>query len=88
MVPLEALVRRGVPVLFLYGTEDDFYAEFRQAATRELSRILALGGDRVEVITVPGRLHNFVSVDGQDAALDIVTDWVNRQKASGAGADP
>lgn len=88
MMSLEALVRRGVPVLFLYGTEDDFYAEFCQAATGELGRIFAIGRDRVEVVTVPGWLASFVTVEGQDAAMDVVTDWVCRlHGGSGGGED-
>jgi pimeloyl-ACP methyl ester carboxylesterase len=80
LAPLEALVRRGVPILFLYGTDDDFYGEFCRAATGELGRTLARGGDRVEVATVPGRVHNFVSVEGQDAALDLVFEWIGRRQ--------
>jgi hypothetical protein len=79
---LGPMIDRGVPLLFLYGDADGAYAGFLEASTSgELADLLRRGGDRVEVAVVPGRLHGWVSMPAQIAAIEKIVDWVSRVDA-------
>lgn len=75
---LEPLVERRVPLLFLYGETDGAYAGFLEAVKGELGDLLRKAGNAVEVAVVPNRLHGFVSVSGQPATIDVISDWISR----------
>ena len=73
---LEVLVSRGVPMLFIYGEDDPFYRQFREAAAGPLAPILRRAGSRVAVATVPGEVRPYESVAGQDRLVAEVEAWL------------
>ncbi len=79
---LKSVTDRGVPVLIVYGTADEFYEEFRRASASELGRVLRRGRELVEVTTIRGPVHGFMTVESQDAVLELVTDWIGSRRGS------
>jgi pimeloyl-ACP methyl ester carboxylesterase len=77
--PLVCLVQRRVPVMFVYGTEDEDYADFHQAKGGRLGELLGRGGPLIEVRTLPGRVHGLASVAVQDEILRVVVAWLDGQ---------
>jgi pimeloyl-ACP methyl ester carboxylesterase len=76
---LEHIVRRRVPTLFLYGTADPEYQGLQAAMSGPLGELLERAGSRMEISTLPGRLHNVGRVSLQDAAIDAIERWVCRR---------
>jgi pimeloyl-ACP methyl ester carboxylesterase len=72
---LDTAVRRGVPVLFVYGTEDPYRADFATARGSLLGPVLDRAGDLVTVTIVPGRVHGLTSVETQQAMTAAVEAW-------------
>jgi pimeloyl-ACP methyl ester carboxylesterase len=73
--PLSNTVSRRVPVLLLYGTQDDLYGEFLQA--RKVSLRSILGPDStIEVQTLPGTLHGFTRIEAQSQVMEVATEWL------------
>jgi hypothetical protein len=64
-----------VRLLFLYGTEDDHYEDFRTAASNALSRIFAAESASVTVATREGQLKGFTSLETQDWVIKVITEW-------------
>lgn len=71
------LLKRRVPVLLLYGTEEEFYAEFEQVRLEHFSGLRTAVPD-VEVRTIDGVLHGFTTLRVQEAALDHIETWIRR----------
>ena len=72
---LDAVVTRGIPVLFVYGAEDDFYEDFQAAARGRLGAILRRAEDRARVEVVDGSLHSSPSLRTQEASIDAIVGW-------------
>jgi len=79
--PLRALAAREIPVVLLYGDEDGDFKHL-QTADPELTAGGVMG---VEVQLLPGRIHPFDSLDGQEALLDAVVDRLATWQAGGRG---
>jgi len=73
---LAALVDRQIPVLLVYGDDDNYFRDFELARAGELAEIVARAGRRLEVAVVPGKIHGLTSVDTQEATLAAVERWV------------
>jgi pimeloyl-ACP methyl ester carboxylesterase len=73
---LESLVERRARLLLLYGEEDGFYREFLHQKQGSLAGMLRRGGSRLEVRTLPGRVHGFTRVSVQDEVLAAATAWL------------
>jgi pimeloyl-ACP methyl ester carboxylesterase len=72
---LAALVRRGVPVLFIYGSGDPFRKPVDRDGSRRVDGILAAAGPLFEVRTVEGdRAYRFVG--GQEEIVEMVPQWL------------
>lgn len=82
---LERLVERRVPMLFVYGSDEDYYREFLAASDDELAGIRARAGSLIRVVTIPGRVHGLASISVQDAVVELILDWAKRR---GDSADP
>lgn len=78
LAALRTLLTRRVPMFLVYGETDGAYAEFLEAKKGELGGLLEQAGDTVEIAVVLGRLHGFTSVPGQEAMIDLTTDWIAR----------
>jgi pimeloyl-ACP methyl ester carboxylesterase len=76
--PLRALLTDGIPVRFLYGEEDFFWTEFREAREGRLGRALERFPHLVDIETVPGVVRGFLSVRVQDIVINSSVDWVGR----------
>jgi alpha-beta hydrolase superfamily lysophospholipase len=73
---LTAVTTRGIPVLVVYGDEDNYGRDFDAAQSGTLGGVVAAAGPLVERVTVPGRIHGLTSVATQEATLDEVERWV------------
>lgn len=79
VAPLAGLVRRSIPTLFVYGSDDALWREFQQArAASELGDVLDAASGTVDVMTLAGEVHGFKSVAVQDAVIDGVGRWLDR----------
>ena len=75
---LSSVVKRGVPALVLYGAGDDEYQDFIDAQRGSVGRIVASGGRQLQIVVVPGKVHGFTRLEGQERAIRVTTDWVAR----------
>jgi pimeloyl-ACP methyl ester carboxylesterase len=82
--PLTTVTERGIPVLLLYGTDDEEYRDFRSALDAGLGTILE-GMPTVEVATLDGQVHGFTRVASQEPTMDAVIDWITRTTRVEAG---
>jgi alpha/beta superfamily hydrolase len=77
--PLDVMVDRGVPVLIAYGVDDPLLREFDRAREGKLGSILERAGESVQVARdLPGVIHGFPAVDGQEAFVSLAHDWIDR----------
>ena len=74
---VQSVLRRGVAVLFLYGSEDDFYAEFAQVSAGPLRRIADTAGDLLTIRVVAARLGGMHEVSTQGLAVDTLVSWLD-----------
>lgn len=75
--PLDVMVDRQVPVLFVYGTEDPLLNEFRRAMGGRLGKIIDRSDGGVQLVDdIPGLVHGFPSVPVQDAFFDLALEWI------------
>ena len=69
------LADRGIPVLFVYGDEENDYDEFTEARQGRLGEILDSHTDRIRIEVVPGSVHGMDRTDTQDRVHEVVTAW-------------
>jgi pimeloyl-ACP methyl ester carboxylesterase len=79
---MDRLVDRRVPMLLVYGEDEEYYDEFRAASTDGLKRIMERGGSLVSVRTVPGKVHGLARLDVQIAVTDLLLEWAEERRAS------
>jgi alpha/beta superfamily hydrolase len=84
--PLRALLARRIPALMLYGTEDFEYGNFKRALSGTLGKVLSVEDSGIEVCTTPGDLHGLAELEVQEKTIEIVTDWLSRQRALERGS--
>jgi pimeloyl-ACP methyl ester carboxylesterase len=82
--PLVSLGEKGVPVTFVYGTQDDAFKDFRAARAGRLGELLQQFSDSTRVVTLPGRVHGFTEIEAQGATADMTIDCVRRLAADAA----
>jgi pimeloyl-ACP methyl ester carboxylesterase len=75
--PLADLVERRIPVLLIYGTDDDEYADFQKARLGSLGQLLDRAESLIDVVTLPGRVHGIGRVALQEALVDLIGNWVS-----------
>jgi pimeloyl-ACP methyl ester carboxylesterase len=73
-----ALMQRRVPLLMLYGTEENFYRYYRQVCEGPLHDLIAHKHDAYEVQLVEGVIHGFTTLEVQDAVLERTVAWIGR----------
>lgn len=77
---LEAMHRRGIPVLFIYGSSDPFRKPVDGEGSRRITEILAAADSPFEVRTVQGeRAYRFVA--GQEEIVDTILRWLAGPRA-------
>ena len=75
LAALAELGRRSIPTLFVYGTEDALWHEFLDARSGPLASTLA-DAPSIEIATLEGSVHGFKTIEIQDAAIDLIADWL------------
>ena len=86
---LRQAVLRRIPLLLMYGTKwsaEDHAAEFRQAATGEIGRVLAQAGERAQVTMLDGPVHELTTVAVQEDITAHVLEWVESLTRMGVPA--
>jgi pimeloyl-ACP methyl ester carboxylesterase len=83
--PLEGILDRDVPVLFLYGDQDDSLEDFERARAGSLGEILTRAGQLAEVAVLPGKVHAFSTVRVQEAAMERIIAWLAEQRVNARG---
>ncbi len=73
---LDDVLSHGIPVLVVYGEEDNYGKDFTTARRGTLGAVVDRGQASLRLCTVPGRIHGQTSVATQQATLDAVEDWV------------
>ncbi len=69
---------RGASILLVFGEDDSQVAEFERLRSGELAPWFADAGDRVEVVTAPGDLHGFASLESQARTIAAIRTWMAR----------
>jgi pimeloyl-ACP methyl ester carboxylesterase len=69
---------RGADILFVLGEDDWQMAGFERMRTGDLAAWFADAGERVQVVTSPGDLHGFASLESQQRTIDAVCSWMAR----------
>lgn len=76
--PVEATLRRGVTIDFVFGAEDEErIARFDDARDGQLGEIIARSGSLVEVMTLAGCLANVPDIEAQDAVVEDLAAWAS-----------
>lgn len=75
----ERLVRRRVPVLFLYGSQDKAYHAFARAREGPLGRLIEGAGALADVQTIAGEVDGFAYAELQDRVVDTAIAWLDRR---------
>ena len=71
----EILVR-GIPILLIFGEEDDQYAEYVTGLNGPFGEMIAAAGEQVTLRLAKGRLHGETSTNAQDSILSEATTWL------------
>ncbi|HWM21868.1 MAG TPA: alpha/beta fold hydrolase [Ilumatobacteraceae bacterium] len=74
---LDDVTARGIPVLVVYGDDDNYFRDFELARAGTLGDVVTRAGTRLELRVVPGKIHGLTSIETQEATLDAVEDWVH-----------
>jgi len=86
MEPLDALVKRRVPMLFIYGSTENYYHDFNWARSGRLGMILKRAGSLIEVKELPDRVHSLPRVAIQDAVIESISSWLAQRPVVGASS--
>ena len=85
---LSFAVGRQIPLLFVFGSTDDYFEDFLLAARGELGRIIHAAGSRLTVRTMPGRIHGFMPLPAQDALIGLIREWLTGGEAPLRTSEP
>ncbi|MGH2806115.1 MAG: alpha/beta fold hydrolase [Actinomycetota bacterium] len=69
--PLRDLVKRALPVSFIYGTEDWHYRDFVTAREGGLGKVLEKGS-AVDLVVLEGEVHGLATVKVQEEVMSLV----------------
>ncbi len=77
--PLEQLVKGRVPVVFLYGTQDGYYQDFRQALQGRIGDLFRHHPDLLHLSDeIEGQVHGYRELSVQEPFLEVAEDWIGR----------
>jgi hypothetical protein len=79
---LENLAARNVPVLLSFGEQDPLLREFDRARDGRLGRIVDASRSIEIERSLPGIIHGFPTIPGQEAFLTSSIEWIERVTAS------
>ena len=84
---MEDLVATGIPILLVYGTNDDSLPDFEEARRGKLGTVIDRGGSSVTVQILPGAVHGFNDAAAQSRVIDTVDSWLQDTIRNAQGAD-
>ncbi len=84
--PLRELVAARVPVLIVYGEQDDVYEDFTRGRDKGLLAVLEDAGELVSLRVLDGKVHGFSERVMQDRVVSELDDWLGRIALIGARA--
>lgn len=77
--PLENMAQRRVPTLIVYGVDDPLLREFDRASAGRLGTIIGESDGSIQVSReLPGVIHGFPTIPGQEAFLEASIDWIGQ----------
>jgi alpha/beta superfamily hydrolase len=74
---LEAVLDARIPVLFLYGSTDDFYPDFDVVRAGPMARMVERSGDLVSVQIVDARFGGMQRLSTQDIFVNSLVSWID-----------
>jgi pimeloyl-ACP methyl ester carboxylesterase len=74
--PLSHLTLRKTPLLFIFGSDDDYLGEFNRAFPSQAGVGLR-DAEQVAVVELPGEVHGFKALAAQDAVINCVASWID-----------
>lgn len=77
------VVRAGTPLLLAFGAHDEGFESFQAAMDGDLGSLLQPAGDRVTLALTEERIHGYLTLSGQEAAIEIVVAWLERLGSQG-----
>jgi pimeloyl-ACP methyl ester carboxylesterase len=69
LAPLDGILKRKIPVTFIFGTEDNDYADFLEGRNGRLGEVLDAAGDLVTVHTIDPTIQAFSTVHAQNEVV-------------------
>jgi pimeloyl-ACP methyl ester carboxylesterase len=77
---LEAVLRRGIPVLILCGTADPGFKDFERALSGRLGEILRRAESLVDIEVLQGRVASFADASLHNSVIDLTAAWLVRRR--------
>jgi dienelactone hydrolase len=71
----ETMRVRGIPALFVYGTEDRYYHDFQRVRHTRLDTLFSADSS-LEIQVFPGELHGLTEVKAQELFMRTALDWI------------
>jgi pimeloyl-ACP methyl ester carboxylesterase len=75
------LLKRGVPIVQMFGQDDSSNEEYGLAASGPLADALDAAPGLVQVRTIPGKIHGFLNPPVQDAVVEEILAWAREHEA-------
>jgi alpha/beta superfamily hydrolase len=76
LADMESAVTRHIPLLILFGEEDQFYEDFRGGLKGPLGSLLERAESSLDTEVLEGKLHGFTQISAQERLVSILRDWV------------
>ncbi|MGH9247615.1 MAG: alpha/beta hydrolase [Acidimicrobiales bacterium] len=76
LAQLRELVDRRVPVLLVFGEDDDMYLEYRQGRSGPLGDLVRSAGDLLTVQVEPGKVHGLRTNTVQERVIAVTIEWL------------
>ncbi|MDP8959991.1 MAG: hypothetical protein M3N51_12595, partial [Actinomycetota bacterium] len=73
------LVKRRIPVVFIYGMQDGYYQDFRQALQGRFGDLFRNHPDLLQLSTeIEGQVHGYREFSVQERFLEVAESWIGR----------
>lgn len=69
LAQVRGMARRGIPLMFIYGSIENHYKAFQRAMKGALGEVVRQANGTIEVVTVEGKVSIFKTVKVQEAAI-------------------
>lgn len=81
---LTGAIERGVPVLFVFGTEDG-WEDFQAALPGRLEALVERAGPAMQIEVLDGKVHGRAALPTQEALGDLIWEWMTASFGLGSG---